>query len=235
MKIITPAEIEKVAWQGKLVSPQVTVTRGPSPLEEALVTLGEPVWWPAEQAMESQISKKWTPPADKRRYLLVRLACTLHPPAGSHTHYFDATLSVKLSAMRGDPNVRADDLFPMRLAVDSKHNFSFKLTPGLKFAETLEANLLEAGADIDYVKTFPVIQGFGLGESQPYWRFSKHAKYPLLGSQCVYAVVSAPPNAAGIQFHFDLTATLETRFGPIRYGLPTDVQNSLQRNYSFSS
>ena len=74
MRIITPAEIERVAWEGTL-EPLGAAFKEPTLLPR--VTLGEPVWWPAGQALESETGKKWSPPAGDTRYTLVRLACTL--------------------------------------------------------------------------------------------------------------------------------------------------------------
>jgi len=87
MHIVTPTEIEQVTWEGaleplgKTVETFDTLTATPP---RPRVTLGEPVWWPAEEAMESETGKTWSHPdsistAD-RRYTLLRLACTLHPP-----------------------------------------------------------------------------------------------------------------------------------------------------------
>ena len=63
MRIITPTEIEHVAWEGYLEPLGETFKGAPSPR----VTLGEPAWWPAEQAMEGGTGKKWTPPFDRLR------------------------------------------------------------------------------------------------------------------------------------------------------------------------
>ena len=59
MRIITPTEIDRVAWAGTL-EPLGETFKGDLPRPR--VTLGEPAWWPAEQALESETGKKWTPP-----------------------------------------------------------------------------------------------------------------------------------------------------------------------------
>ena len=51
MRIVTPTELERVAWEGEL-EPLSETFKGPT--SKARVAVGEPVWWPAEQAMESQ-------------------------------------------------------------------------------------------------------------------------------------------------------------------------------------
>ena len=76
MRIITPTEIERVAWEGYL-EPLGEVFKAHT--IRSRVTLGEPAWWPAEQALEKETGKQWVPPSGDRRYTLVRLACTLHP------------------------------------------------------------------------------------------------------------------------------------------------------------
>lgn len=226
MRIITPAEIERVAWEGDL-KPLGETFRGPTSLSRA--TLGEPAWWSAEQAMEGETGKTWTPPAGDRRYALVRLACTLHPPAEAQTRYTEATLTVYLRPRQGAGTVVAHDLYPQRLTAEDKGKFTVGLGPDLKFAKTFEVSLLKVGAEIEYHKVFPVIQGYGLGESRPYWQFAHHAAHPLLGCQSVYVVLATPGDAGGVQLSLELTATTETRWGMIRLGLPEEAQAHLSR------
>lgn len=224
MRIITPTQIDDVAWDGYL-EPAGAAYRADSP--RARVTLGRPVWWPAEQALENEIGQKWTPPADQQQYLLLRLACTLHPPAGSRTRYTEATLTAYMRPRRGAPPVVAHDLYPRRLTASSQRKFNLGLGPDLKFAETVEFKLAELGAEIEYQQVYPAIQGYGLGESRPYWRFAHHAANPLLGCQSVYLVIAAPAGANGLRLMVELSATLETRFGPVRLGPPQDAHANL--------
>lgn len=216
MHIITPTEIDRVAWEGTLRPLSPTFMAEPLPK----VTLGKPVWWPAAQAMQSETGQTWTPPADGLVYTLLRLACTLHPPQDSHTRYVDATLTVYLRARKGSATVVAHDLFPKRLTVDSERTFGVSLGPGLEFADLIEATLVRVGAEITFHKAFPVVQGFGIGESRPYWQFAHHAANPLLGCQSVYLVLAAPQAANGVRMSVELIANLQTRHGPIRAGLP---------------
>lgn len=228
MRIITPTEIEQVAWEGYLEQPAQVYkgVRGAAAL--ARVTVGEPVWWPPEQALESQTGKKWTPPAGDRQYTLLRLACNLHPPTERRARYSEATLSAYLRPRQGIELVTAHDLYPQRLTAEDKGKFTVGLGPDLKFG-AVEASLLEVGAEIEYHKVFPVIQGYGLGESRPYWKFAHHAANPLLGCQSVYLVLAAPKDAGGVRLSVELVATLETRWGPITVGLPEEAQAHLSR------
>ncbi len=229
MQIITPTEIEHVAWEGYLVpSGQVYRSARPTPR----VTLGEPVWWPAGQAMQSETGKQWAPPSGGRRYTLLRLACTLHPPDDPRTRYAEATLTIYLRPRHDVGPVVAHDLYPLRLTAESQGKIRVALKPDLKFAEVVKVSLLEAGVEIEHHNVFPVIQAFGLGESRPYWRFAHHAANPLLGCQSVYAVLDAPGDAGGVRLSLELTATLETRYGPLRAGLPGEAQAHLSRTIS---
>ena len=229
MRIITPTEIESehVAWEGHLEPLGATFKSGDLPR----VTLGEPAWWPAEQALEGETGKKWTPPSGTgdRRYTLVRLACTLHQPSDPRTCYAEARLSAYLRPRHGAGAVVAHDLYPRRLTADKQGKFTVGLGPDLKFAELFEASLFEVGAEIEYHKTFPVVQGYGLGESCPYWQFAHHEADPLLGCQSVYAVLDAPGDAGGVRLSLELVATLETRYGPIRVGLPEEARAHVGR------
>lgn len=230
MRIVTPTEIKDAAWDGYL-QPQGEVFRSAAALPR--VTLGEPAWWPAEQALESETGKVWTPPAGDRRYTLVRLACTLHPPREERSRYTQATLQAYLRGMRGSGRVVAHDLYPQRRSAEEKGAFKFSLGPDLRFAEMVDLSLAEVGAEIEYRQVFPVIQGFGLGESGPYWQFSRHATHPLLGSQFVYALLATPADAGGLRLSVEMVATWETRFGPMRVGLPEAARAHASRTITF--
>lgn len=92
-----------------------------------------------------------------------------------------------------------------------------------------EAKLGELGAEIEYRRVFPIIQGFGLGEQTPASQFQHHAASPLLGSQCVYLVLAAPSDAGAVELALSLVATVETRFGPFRAGTPEERRRDLTR------
>src|SRR3712207_9230871 len=128
MRIVTPSAIEHVAWDGALVPLGATyrdVTSVPH------VTLGEPAWWPAAQVLADERGTPWTPPAGNRRYTLVRLACTLHPPDDRRTRYTEATLTVDLRPRQGTGAVVAHDLYPQRLTADRTGTVTVKLAPTL--------------------------------------------------------------------------------------------------------
>ncbi|MCB0166364.1 MAG: hypothetical protein KDI79_19190 [Anaerolineae bacterium] len=224
MRIITPNEIEQAAWEGRLEPLGQTYKGGDV---QARVTLGEPAWWSAEEALESQTGRQWTFPADDRRYSLLRLACTLHPLTEARARYSEATLTAYLRPVQGSQPVVAHDLYPTRLTAETTGKLTLSLGPELKFAKAIEAKVGSAGVEIDYRQVFPVIQSYGLSESRPYWHFSHHASQPLLGSQFVYLVLAAPAEAHGARLSLELTATVETRFGPIRLAPPQAAMDSL--------
>jgi hypothetical protein len=227
MHIVTPTEIEQVAWEGALEPLGATFK---SSFSRPRVTLGAPAWWPAAEAVKAETGKAWSPPAGKRRYTLLRLACTLHPPDDPRDRYAEATLSAYLRPRSaGAGPVLAHDLYPQRLTAEGKGTLKIGLGPDLKFASLLDVSLLEVGAEIEIPQVYPVVQGYGLGESRPYWRFAHHSGHPLLGCQSVYAVLDAPDEAHGVRLSVELVATLETRFGPIRLGLPQEAQSHVSR------
>ena len=228
MRIITPTAIEQTAWEGTL-EPLAVSFGSPTAQPRVNVTLGEPAVWSAEQALAGETGKQWSPPADGKRYALVRLACTLHPLADPQARFSEARLMATLSVEGGAALIVAHDLYPLRVGADAKGTYTLKLGPELKFADAIDAKLGEVGAEIEYHKVLPVIQGIGLGERQPYWQLAHHAANPLLGSQSVYLVVAAPPNAGRVSVTIALMATIETRFGPFRVGLPDSAQADLVR------
>lgn len=226
MRIITPAAIEQIAWEGTL-EPAGASFKEPAALPK--VTIGEPTFWNPADALANETGKPWSPPADGKRYALVRLACTLHPLAQPRARYEEALLQVQLRPRAGARLIVAHDMYPQRVTADSKTTYTVKLSPELKFTDVADVKLGEAGAEIEYHKVFPVIQGFGLGEQSPAWQFKHHAASPLLGNQCVYLVVAAPGDAGDVELAMSLVATVETRFGPFRAGTPTSSQANLTR------
>ena len=206
MHIVTPTEIESVAWEGELAAPETSRSFRLDLSKPPVVTIGNPEVWPAAQALENEVGQRWVPPMGDAQYWLVRLACTLREPSGlrSITEALQ-TLSLRpRTRQAASGSTYAYSLFPDRLAVEDRAEFSISLGPKLKFGTAAELEVGQLGAKIDYRKVFPVIQSYGAGEPYPYWIFKPHPKHPLMGSQFVYAVVVAKAGAEGIQAGVDL-------------------------------
>ena len=225
MQIVTPSEIKQVAWEGSL-EPIDAVYKGLEQLP--IITIGEPASWPAAEAVQAQTGQNWSPPADGRSYTLVRLDCTLHPPQDTRTRYSDATLTAALDPNNRAGAVIAHDLYPQRVVATETQRINLRLGPDFKFGP-VNVNLFEVKTEIVHHNTFPIIQAFGLGESKPYWQFAHHSTHPLLGCQSVYLVLSAPQDAGGVSLMIELVATAETRFGPLRLGLPQSAKANVSR------
>ena len=218
MHIETPDSIESVLWEGELEAPSVVYSLRSS--DRPKVTIGEPAIWKAEDALEIQTGHKWVPPMGDAEYFLVRLTCTLRKPQG-RAACVEARQELKLRPQEFDASPQsayAFDLYPERLGVEDKVNRTVQLSPGLKFSSGAQFNAGQVGASIEYKKVFPVIQAYGVGESRPYWEFKKHKSFPLEGSQSVLAVIACGPESRGAWARVDLTVTVESAFGPIRYG-----------------
>jgi hypothetical protein len=234
MQLVTPSAIQHVAWEGTLEPVEGAAVKALALTPLPLVTIGEPVAWDAAQALEVQTGQHWSPPLGgpdgPRHYTLVRLDCTLHPPQDAYAHmrYSEATLTAYLRPRDGVRPVIAYDVYPQRITATDTQNLSLKLGPDLKFGP-VNVNLAEVKVDIQHHNTFPVIQAYGLGESKPYWQFATHATRPLLGCQSVYMVMAAPQDAHGVRVLVELIATLETRFGPLRLGLPQSASAHVSR------
>lgn len=226
--IVTPLEIESVVWEGELVPS--AATRGAGPAQRPVAAIGKHEVWPAAQALEAETGKKWTPPLGGADFWLVQWACTLREPGGSPT-IAEATQTLYLRphnpaagerAAGGGYAAYAYSLFPDRLTVEDQAEFSASLTPELKFSP-VEVEAGGLGAKIQYRKVFPVIQAYDVGTPTPYWVFKRHAAHPLAGSQFVYAVVAAQAGAGGVRGSVELVVTVESRFGPLRLGLPQEA------------
>jgi len=227
--IITPLEIESVVWEGELVPS--AATRGAGPAQRPVAAIGKHEVWSAAQALEAETGKKWTLPLGGAEFWLVRLACTLREPGGSPT-IAEVTQTLYLRprnpaagerAAGGGYTAYAYSLFPERLTVEDQAEFNASLTPELKFT-TVEVKPGGLGAKIQYRKAFPVIQAYDVGTPTPYWVFRPYAAHPLAGSQFVYAVVAAQAGTGGVRGSVELVVTVETRFGPLRLGLPEEAR-----------
>src|SRR5205823_452285 len=162
MEITTPTEITSVAWEGELIEP--ATARNVQPKQRPIVTIGQPEIWPAEQALENEVGRKWVPPMGGASYWLVRLACTLRKPDGlKNITEAQQTLSLKPKNRSVDDRATyAYSLFPDRLGAEDKVEFDVSLGPELKFGGA-EVKVGELGAKIAYRKVFPVIQSYRAG------------------------------------------------------------------------
>lgn len=227
MDFVTPTHLDHVAWQGELEPAQTL--RGAESVQRPFVQIGRPEVWPAADALQAEVGRAWVKPLGDADFWLVRLACTLRAPGGL-TKLTSAEQRVQMRPR--NPRVPADaayafSLFPDRLSVEDKVEQSVSLGPELKFEKVADLKLGSVGAKIEYKKVFPVIQGYNVGRPDPYWVYRAHAAYPLDGSQCVYAVVAARAGAGGVRLLLTVIATLETQFGPIRFGPPEAVKDRL--------
>ena len=223
MHIVTPTEIKSVAWEGELVAP--ATAKGIRASNRPVVTIGRPEIWPVAEALEAHLGQKWVPPIGGADYWLLRLACTLREPPGlpGITEAQQMLYLRPQNSRAGKDGAYAYSLFPDRLGVEDKSEFSVSLGPALKFAGS-EFKVGELGTKIEYRKVFPVIQGYGAGEQAPYWIFKPHAAHPLAGSQFVYAVAVAGPGAGGMRAYVELVVAVETQFGPLRFGTPEEAR-----------
>ena len=223
MLIKTPVEIQSVAWEGELFTPPVSLSGGMT--KRPFVTIGQPEVWSAAKALENETGKKWIPPLGDAKYWLVRLACTLREPPNG-TEIIEASQTLYLLPQphsAGEKSTYAHNLFPQRLGVEDKSSFTLSLGPELGFADGSSVKVGELGTTIEYRKVFPVIQSYGLGESNPSWVFKPHAANPLVGSQFVYAVLVARSPATGLKAHVEMTVTTQSAFGPVKYGTPQEA------------
>ncbi len=231
MYIQTPSTIETVAWEGELVAPATSYGIRGGRAGRPVATVGRPEVWPVPQVLQSkalvdEAVPTWTPPLGNAEFWLVRLACTLRQPGGaSKITEAEQRLALRPRNTAAEPRTTyAYSLFPDRMGVEDSAELAVSLAPELKFGKEVQVKAGQLGAKIDYRKVFPVVQSYGAGEPTPYWVFRSHRKRPIDGSQFVYAVVAAEKAADGIRALVSLTATVESKFGPIRWGLPEEAK-----------
>jgi hypothetical protein len=227
MLFTTPADIQSVAWEGELEASDISYV-AKSPLK-IRATIGQLEIWPAADALENEVGKKWVPPLGDAGYWLVRLPCTLQAPAGMGITEAQQTLALSPRNPREQPGaVYAYSLFPDRVEAEQKGELSATLNPELKFGDAVALKAGELGAKIELRKVFPVIQSYGAGEASPFWIFRPHLSRPLDGTQFVYAVLVDRAGADGILANVELTVTVRNEFGIIKYGTPYEARRHTQ-------
>lgn len=213
-----------LAWDGQLEPLGETMRSAPPPPR---ISLGQPMVWDVAAAVKNELGRDWTPPRADLAYALVGLACTLHPLANKDGRYTTARLEAYLRPRYGSGPAFAHDLFPLRHTVQDKGKFTVGLTPELKFADVIDAKLLEVGVEKEHTAVYPVIQAYGLGEPNPYWEFQQHSQFPLQGSQKLYLLAAGPADAP-LMLRLNLIATVEhRRWGLIPYGPPQSASDQL--------
>lgn len=230
MQIATPSKIQTIAWEGALIEPTTTRSFKSVKTKPPVVTIGQCEVWRAADALENQVGQKWVAPLGGAEFWLMRFACTLREPGGV-VKIGEAQQSLYLrpkNSGAGQDAAYAFGLFPDRLGAADKTEWNVKLGPELKFADGSGFKVGELGAKFEFIQVFPVIQSYGAGESTPYWIFKPHASRPLAGSQFVYAVLAAKAGAEGIRGTVAMTVTVETQFGPVRFGMSDEAQANTQ-------
>jgi hypothetical protein len=202
-------------------------TCGPRPI----AAIGKPEFWPAAEALQDMLEQSWVPPVNDAHFWLLRLACTMKPPTSAED-VTEAQLALALQPVNGAAAATSTYAFllhPDREVVDYQVPVTFNLSGTLVSPATGIHGGGQVSAKVQFRKVFPVIQSFGVGSPNPYWIFKPHANRPLEGSQFVYAVVAAQPQAEGLLGSIDLTVTVENQKwgGLIRFGVPRDAREQL--------
>lgn len=211
----THLEPEEILWEGELEQLGETFRGGEG---DARIALGKLKWWRAADALTGQTGEVWNKPVGNRDYTLVRLSCTLYPPRQSSDRYQEVRLHAGMRPMTGRADITAYALFPERITSVREGKLSMKLTPQLKFVDAIDARLGEAGVEISYPYALPVMQAYGQGQSRVEWRFFHQTDHPLIGDLTTFLVADAPAGSNGFWLDLQLSATLQSRFGPIPLG-----------------
>jgi hypothetical protein len=218
MHITTPSELTNILWEGALAPvAEMKTMRG----DDALIaSIGQPAQWADGQLL----GDKWQPPVGGGRYHLLRLAFSLR--SSGRTVVSEADFCLRLQGGTGGQAV-VFDAFPLEQTVPQDRSMTVGLSPKLKLT-AVEAELGKAEATIDLGRVIPVVRGTGLAEPVFCWRFTAHARYPLAGSRWMVAVVHLPAGTPWAAATLELSATVETRFGPIRLTPPQTAWQQLR-------
>ena len=207
----------KNLWEGTLEAPAVTY-RG---ADGVSASIGEPFQW----ADGEMLGEKWKPPLGNNRFYLLQLAFTLSPRGNVKVTAADFCLSL---GSQGSRHALVFDAYPREQLVEQNNSVTLGIGPDFKFGTT-DVSLAKAETTIDIGYVVPVVRVEGLQESRLCWRYTAHAKYPLIsGSRRMHAIVTLPPEVKTARAIFELTVNAEGRYGPIRVSTPETEQSRLR-------
>lgn len=207
----------KALWEGNLEQPALTYARG---ADEISASIGEPFQW----ADGEMLGGNWKPPVGGNRFYLLQLAFTLKPSGIIKVTSADFYLTLGKQA---DKKALVFDAFPRELTIATDNSVTLGIGPDFKFGTT-DASLAKAEAKFDLGSVIPVVHVEGLQEPNLCWRYSEHAKYPLMGSRRMVAIVSLPDGMKTTLATLSLTVSAESRFGPFRVSTPEMEQDRLR-------
>jgi hypothetical protein len=217
MHITTPADLTDIMWEGELESQlEMQTMRG----ADVVASIGQPAQWPDGQLM----SDKWQRPVGGGRYHLVRFAFSLRP--ASRATVTEVDFCIRLQNQSGQQAI-IYDAFPLSETVEQDRSITLGIGPTFKLGK-IDVELAKAETTIDIGRVIPVVIGTGLAEPDFSWRFTAHARQPLIGSRTVVAVVHLPEGLPWTAAFLDLSATVTTRFGPIRVRQPESAWDRLR-------
>lgn len=227
MRIYTPPDIKDVAWEGVLIPATGAVDDCAA---VPRVTLAEPAWWSAETLMAHLGTQAWSPPNREWRYVLVRLGFSLQPLRSEGAFVRQAALTATLTPYHAVPEAAlVRDLYPHRLTDRGARKYDLHLDKWLRFQNTTPEAPAEAAVGIEYIKTYPVIQGYGAGKCSPYWRFTYDTGRPLVGCQTVYMLVEAPEKTGGVRIDLQLMTEVQTAKTRFSVSLPGQARAQIRR------
>ena len=192
----------KALWEGALEQPAMTF-RG---ADGVAASIGEPFQW----ADGEMLGGNWRPPVGGNRFYLLQLAFTLSPRGNIKVTSVDFCLTL---GKQGDKKALVFDAFPREQTIATDNSVTLGIGPDFKFGTT-DVSLAKAEAKFDLGRVIPVVHVEGLQEPKLCWRYSEHAKYPLMGSRRMAAIVSLPDRMKNALATLELTVNAEGRFGP---------------------
>ena len=207
----------KALWEGALEQPAVTFRS----TETVLASIGEPFQW----ADGDMLGGNWKPPVGGNSFYFVQLAFTLSPRGNIKVTSVDFYLTL---GRQGDKKAVVFDAFPLEHTIEQKNAITLGVGADFKLSPLVEASIGKADITGDFGYVVPVIRTEGLQSPRFAWRFTEHAKYPLMGSKRMCAVICLPPEMKTALATFELTVNAEGRFGPIRVSTPELEQDRLR-------
>src|SRR6266481_4547624 len=182
-EILTSTQITEPIFRGYLEPPGGEVRA-----EQTLAEIGRPEWWFASDLF----GDSFKPPQGDETYLLVRFAFSLTPPENHEVE--ESRLSIQLHCS-GTVAPVVFDLFPCEVTEEANTDVKVAIKPTLKIKKVVEVSPGSLESTIHFTKVEPIVTTAGIGGANLTWFFRKHARYPIIGTRMVYAIIGYPSAA----------------------------------------
>ncbi len=225
MWLLMPESIQQIVWEGLLeptndevversqhqwASQGLQVSMQQAVRTMPVVSIGQPETWPLQEVYPlKQMPRLLRTKMAQADFYLVRLSCSFRPI------YKESRIQWARFRFSLLPNVLgqfpiANDLYPLQVFQEVKHQTKVTLSPTLKFQE-MEVGVGGVEFGVEYRELQPRISAAGAGEAEASWDYVEARGAAVEGCKWMYVLVKASKGMSKGQAIIDLVADVEVQ------------------------